>query len=140
MKLLDRNGGSLVTHSQLEKLFTTLAEEMWNQETRELDRRSVKDIAEYVLVTEGVPESSQRIVIERMSQLALLSRGEQSGGTAFEHEMFFSFFLAQVFGQAILSGGDSVRLMLSRSVLPVEVASGAVRGLILAPPCKKREN
>jgi hypothetical protein len=128
-KLLDKGGGSLLTHEQLEKLFTTLAEEMWNQQTRELDRPSVKYIAEYVLVTEKVPESAQRIVIERMAQLALLTRGEKSGGTAFEHEMFFSFFLAKVFGNALLENLGGVRLMLGRSVLPVEVATGAIAAM-----------
>jgi hypothetical protein len=37
-KLLDRHAGTLLTTDQMRLLFCTLAEEMWNQETRELDR------------------------------------------------------------------------------------------------------
>jgi hypothetical protein len=128
-KLLDRQGGTLLTTPQLELLFKTLAEEMWNQETRELDRKSVREVAEFVLLTEGVAEGVQRVVIERMPQLAFLIPGERSGGVAFEHEMFFSFFLAQTFQEKLLRDTAAVRVLLSRSVLPVEVAISAVSGI-----------
>jgi hypothetical protein len=115
-------------------LFCTLAEEMWNQETRELDRRSVREVAEFVLVTEGVSEGSQRVVIERMPQLAFFSRGERSGGVSFEHEMFFSYFLAQVFEERLLKDASATRVLLSRSVLPYEVAATAVEAINRTTP------
>ena len=125
-KLLDRTGGTLLTTSQMELLFKTLAEEMWNQETRELDRRSVREVAEFVLVTEGVSEAVQRVILERMAQLAFLVPGERSGGIAFEHEMFFSFFLAQILRESLEKDVASVGVFLSRSVLPMEVATTAI--------------
>lgn len=128
-KLLDRQGGTLLTTPQLELLFKTLAEEMWNQETRELDRKSVREVAEFVLLTEGLAEGVQRVVIERMPQLAFLTPGERSGGVAFEHEMFFSYFLAQIFQEKLLRDTNAVRVLLSRSVLPVEVAASAVSAI-----------
>jgi uncharacterized protein YjbI with pentapeptide repeats len=128
-KLLDRHAGTLLTTDQMRLLFCTLAEEMWNQETRELDRRSVREVAEYVLVTEDVPEASQRVVIERMPQLAFFVRGERSGGVAFEHEMFFSYFLAQVFEEGLRKDASATRVLLSRSVLPYEVAATAVEAI-----------
>lgn len=124
-KLLDRHGGSLLTIHQLELLFRTLAEEMWNQETRELDKRSVREVAEYVLVTEGLPESHQRVVIERMPTLAFLIPSERAGGISFEHEMFFAHFLAQMFVQRLLGEVAGIRLLLGRSVLPLQVAISA---------------
>lgn len=128
-KLLDRQGGTLLTSTQIELLFKTLAEEMWNQETRELDRKSVREIAEYVLLTEGLPEATQRVVIERMPTLAFMNAGERSGGVAFEHEMFFGYFLAQVFRDTLLCDSTAVRVLLSRAVLPQEVASTAVAAI-----------
>lgn len=128
-KLLDRQGGSLLTSAQLELLFKTLAEEMWNQETRELDRKSVREVAEFVLLTEGLSEATQRVVIERMPTLAFMVVGDRSGGVAFEHEMFFSYFLAQVFQETLVRDTTAVRMLLSRSVLPVEVASSAVAAI-----------
>lgn len=125
-KLLDSDGGTLLSAKQLELLFTNLAEEMWNQETRELDLRSIKEVAEYVLVTEGVLDSVQRVVVERMPTLAFLSPGEKTGSVAFEHEMFFSYFLGQVLGNRLLREGGAARVFLGRSVLPVEVATAAL--------------
>ncbi|MBL8136981.1 MAG: pentapeptide repeat-containing protein [Acidobacteria bacterium] len=43
--------------------------------------------------------------------------------------MFFSYFLAQVFRETLLRDASAVRVLLSRSVLPQEVASSAVAGL-----------
>jgi len=139
-KLLDRTGGTLLTASQMELLFKTLAEEMWNQETRELDRRSVREIAEFVLVTEGLSEAVQRVVVERMPQLAFLIPGERSGGIAFEHEMFFSFFLAQVFRESLQKDVAAVRVFLSRSVLPIEVALTAIATIHQSLPLSDRAN
>lgn len=139
-KLLDRHGGTLLSAPQMESLFTTLAEEMWNQETRELDKRSIKEIAEYVLLTEGVSEGVQRVVVERMPQLAFLVPGERSAGVAFEHEMFFSYFLAQVFEDKLLKEASGVRVFLSRSVLPIEVAMTAVASIDRVLPLSVSEN
>lgn len=133
-KLLDRNGGALLTVSQLELLFKTVAEEMWNQETRELDRRSVREIAEFVLLSEGLSEAVQRVVVERMPQLAFLVPGERTGGIAFEHEMFFSFFLAHVFRDNLLKDATAMRMLLGRSVLPLEVAATAATSIHHSSP------
>ncbi|HEV7591273.1 MAG TPA: NACHT domain-containing protein [Longimicrobium sp.] len=130
-KLLNRTGDSLLTAPQLSCLLTTLAEEMWNQETRELDRISVREIAEYVLVTMGVSDTEQRVVIERMPTTAFLMPGESAGSLTFEHEMFFSYFLASAFGDALRSQTASISILLGRSVLPQEVAKSTSR--ILRP-------
>jgi len=126
-KLLSRTGDSLLTAPQISLLLTNLAEEMWNQETRELDRISVREIAEYVLVTIGVGEAEQRVVIERMPTAAFLTPGETTGSLTFEHEMFFSYFLASAFADALSTQTASVAMLLGRSVLPQEVAKSTTR-------------
>lgn len=126
-KLLDRGGGALLTTGQLRALLVNLAEEMWNQETRELDRRSVREVAEFVLVTESIDEAAQRVVIDRMPDLAFLMPSDRPGSIAFEHETFFGFFLAHAFARALGGEGITPSALLSRSVLPAEVADTTSR-------------
>ena len=75
-KLLDRQSGSLLTEDQLNWLMCELAQEMWNQETRQLDSRSVREVAEYVVETEGLSDTAKQVIIERMPTLAFLARSD----------------------------------------------------------------
>ena len=120
-KLLDRNQNPLITKAQLSSLMSELAEEMWNQETRELDQASVREIAEYVLDDKDIPESSCQIVIQRMSTLAFLALGQKHGSVCFEHEVFFFNFLSRRIVRRFIQGAD-IRVILSRSSLPEFVA------------------
>lgn len=120
-KLLDRQQRPLLTDEWLEKVVGELAEEMWNQETRELDSNSVKEVAEYILFGTEVEESERQIVVERMPTVAFLTRSEKHGTIGFEHEVFFFYFLALVIAQQYLDGAD-MRAILSRSSLPEFVA------------------
>ena len=120
-KLLDRQQHPLLSVSGLERLMSELAEEMWNQETRELDRRSVRQVADYILEDLEIPESTRQIVVERMPTLAFLTPGEMPGNIRFEHEVFFFRFLAQAIVIQYLQGTD-LRMILSRSPLPEFVA------------------
>ena len=118
-KLLDQQGNPLLSKSQILNLLIEIAEEMWNQETRELDSRPVREIAEYVLATDGTEEHTQRIIMERISNLAFLSPGDRLGSVKFEHELFFSYFLAQKLVERMNGSQNStITRLLSRSVLP----------------------
>ena len=139
-KLLDRNERPLLSKEQIAVLLASLAEEMWNQETRELDRRSVREVAEYVLVVEDIDEATQQIVLERMPNLAFLAPGDRTGSITFEHELFFSVFLARVIAEAILRKESSVRMILSRSVFPPELAGVVVREMAAKAPLEQQEN
>ena len=103
-----------------------LAQEMWNQETRELDSRSVREVAEFVVESEDLPEAAKQSVVERMPALAFLAQsGEESsrsGRISFEHELFFFYFLAQSIVSEFNSTSADVRIVLSRSALPDDVA------------------
>ena len=120
-KLLDRQQRPLLTEYELERLMGELAEEMWNQEARELDRRSVREVAEYILGDTNKPESTRQIVIERMPTLAFLAPSEKHASILFEHEVFFFHFLARAIVNQYVQGMD-MRLVLSRSALPEFVA------------------
>lgn len=120
-KLLDRQQAPLLSELHLAQLMDELAEEMWNQETRELDRRSVREVAEYVLDDESVSESARQIVVERMSTFAFLAPSEKHASILFEHEVFFFHFLARSIASKYVRGSD-LRVVLSRSALPEFVA------------------
>lgn len=128
-KLLDRTQQPLLTPKHLRDLMRELAEEMWNQETRELDRRSVREVAEYVMVLDELPERTQQIMFERMPTMAFLAPGERDGAVRFEHEVFFSYFLGQVLARKVLSDESALRMFLTRSVLPPDVGTNTVRVL-----------
>ena len=127
-KLLDRQQKPLLSGDRLEQLMGELAEEMWNQETRELDLRSVREVAEYILDDREVPESARQIVAERMPTLAFLAPGKKHAAPSeklqsilFEHEVFFFHFLARALVNRYVRGTD-MRIILSRSALPEFVA------------------
>ncbi len=122
-KLLDRQQTPLLGHNELESLLCELALEMWNQETRELDTRSIREVAEYVLTIAEVPESTQQIVLERVLSLALLVRSRYDRGLAFEHEAFFAYFLTRAIVDQYFQEDTDLRAVLGRSALPDDVAN-----------------
>ena len=119
-KLLDRQQRSLLSKDQLEMIVRELAEEMWNQETRELDGTSIREVAEFFLHDE-VEESERQIIVERMSTLAFLTRSEKHETVGFEHEVYFFYFLARVIAEQYGSNSD-LRAILSRAAMPEFVA------------------
>lgn len=124
-KLLDRQSGSLLTEEQFERLMCELAQEMWNQETRELDSRSVREVAEFFVESEDLSEAAKQSVVERMPALAFLAQSEESlrsGEISFEHELFFFYFLARSIVSEFNSTSADVGIVLSRSALPDDVA------------------
>ena len=120
-KLLDRQQRPLLSEAYLQQLMSELAEEMWNQETRELDPASVREVAEYILDEQDVPEATRQIVVQRMPTLAFLSSNERHAGIVFEHEVFFFHFLARAIVNQYIQDRD-MRVILSRSSLPEFVA------------------
>ena len=127
-KLLDRQQHPLLSDAILAKLMNELAEEMWNQETRELSYGSVREVADYILEAEKISESARQIIVERMPTLAFFAPSERHSNISFEHEVFFFHFLAHVILNQYLQGAD-MRLILSRSVLPEFVANRFAREL-----------
>lgn len=131
-KLLDRQSSPLLTPEQFGLLMRELAQEMWNLETRELDARSVREVAEYVAETEDISEMAKAVVVERMPSLAFLARDERPGPYgrfAFEHEAFFFYFLAAAIVSQFKSADADIRIILGRSALPENVADRVAHDL-----------
>jgi hypothetical protein len=121
-KLLDRNGNQILTKSELWSLIADLSEEMWNQSTRELDKATIRDAAEYAMLGSSTPEASKSIVIERMPSMAFLKRGDSEGSLAFEHEIFFDHFLAKRFAGRLSEKSPATTVMLGRSAMANELS------------------
>lgn len=121
-KLLDRSSRPILTSNDIRSLLVELAEEMWSQETRELDTKSVRSVAEYVLGINGIDMTSQRVVIERMPTMAFLAKGERYQNITFEHETFFAFFFAQRLAERLCSKDTPLDVLLGRSVLSPDIA------------------
>ena len=130
-KLLDRQSTPLLEVEQFERLMCELAEEMWNQETRELDYRSVRDVAEYVVEDEGLSEVTKQTIIERIPTLAFLTGNDDSTSRmgTFEHELFFFYFLADSISSRFSSVDGDMRIVLSRASLPENVAERVAKKL-----------
>ena len=124
-KLLDRHSRPLLTSDQFGELMQELAEEMWNQETRGLDVGSIRFVAEYFVHDAGLPDTAKQVIVERLPAMAFLGRHDAPsarGGIAFEHELSFFYFLARTIAARLNAEGADLRVILSRSALPEEVA------------------
>lgn len=128
-KLLTKTGIPILSADSLRCLIRDLAEEMWNQETRELDRLSAEEIAELAMLDVRLAPEDRNIVIKRMPNMAFFMPGEKPGNVKFEHETFFAYFLGQKFADKLASADGIPPILLGRSVLPEEVAAIAVRAI-----------
>jgi len=120
-KLRSTTGAPLLSEEQLLFLLRTVAEEMWNQETRELETAWVRSIPEIVLAEAGLTDEALRTVMDRMPKMAFLESASGGARVAFEHEVFFSRFLADVFEEALRKDTPGLRSFLGRGVLPPEL-------------------
>ena len=142
-KLLDRQSRPLLTEEQFEALMQELAEEMWNQETRDLDVGSVRFVAEYFAQDAGMPDTARQVIVERLPAMAFLGQGDAPAarsGIAFEHELFFFYFLAKTIAARLGSKGADLRVVLGRSALPEEMADRVARETVAvdAPAASSR--
>ncbi len=131
-KLLDRHSRPLLTEEQFGDLMQELAEEMWNQEARGLDVGSIRFVAEYFVHDAGLPDTTRQIIVERLHSMAFLGQGDAlsvRGGISFEHELFFFYFLARTIAARLAAEGGDLRVILSRSALPEEVADRVAQEL-----------
>lgn len=118
----------LLTTVQLAAILTHVAQEMWLQETRELDTGTVRDCVDLVANSESLQHRVHEYVNNRGPMLGFLTpRGARR--IEFEHELFFSYFLAKCFADEIAGGGKSLAWLLPRSHLPTQCADIAVQFL-----------
>lgn len=130
-KLLDRDSNPMLEHRQMERLFGEVALEMWSTQTRELTAGELRDVVDMVLDDESVSQSVREVVVSRSPSLAFFSQADQvepaSLRISFEHESFFFEFLSRIISAEYLCGDDNLRLLLSGSPLPDDVATRSVQ-------------
>ena len=116
-------GAPMLTAEQYRYLLAEIAEEMWHQETRELSRTSVRELVSIIgeLMKLDVDRLSE--IVQRLPDGALLSKGNLPGSVAFEHDIYYSYFLAEPVA-LVWAQSDSAALgrLLRRGRLPEEAA------------------
>ena len=117
-KLVNEAGMPILAAEQLREYFCALAYEMWQLETRDIDLETARAQMEILTESWGVRGEDQRIAIDRVGQMPFMITGVTSTHTlAFEHELFFAFFLADPLSLALLdeSSADSPMASLARA-------------------------
>ncbi|MET8655006.1 NACHT domain-containing protein [Nocardia aurea] len=123
-------GTPMLDSDQYRYLLSEVAEEMWRQETRELSNSSVREIAEILGGAIGLQGDILREVVERLPYGAILSQGTLPGGVAFEHDIYYSYFLAEPVARTWMQADvRSLTQLLRRGRLPEEAAAMAGRRL-----------
>ncbi|TFV58308.1 hypothetical protein E4P41_13230 [Geodermatophilus sp. DF01-2] len=122
-KLLSAAKSPLLSVDALRSFFDELAFEMWRQETRELSRASVRELASLLGEMEGLDEDGVREVATRAPYLAMLREGSLPGSVGWEHDVYFAHFLSRPLSEG-MEDGDARKLarLLRRGRLPEEAA------------------
>lgn len=144
-KLLGNDGTPLLTREQHRLFLTELAMEMWLQESRRLDFDTVQELGALLAEDYGLPRQTVTAIQRRASSYAFLRTVEASRRTLrFEHEVFYSYFLAEKLDQCLRDGSDDLRRFLNRSVLDdmmvrqatrLAGTDGAFRGTVIESVC-----
>ena len=118
-KVKDIQGRPILTKEDHVRLLIMLAEEMWWQETRQVDIPTVQTLAELLAEERKLSPLQVNTIVERAPTNAFLaSRG--NGGRkllGFEHEVYYSYFLGRRLEDALLGSGADLREFLSRATL-----------------------
>lgn len=122
-KLLSGSREPLLSDAGLRAFFDELAIEMWRQESRELSRTSLRELAAIVGELEGLDEDGIREVAARAPYFGMLRAGSTPGGVGWEHDVYFAYFLARPLATTIESlDATSLGRLLRRGRLPEDGA------------------
>lgn len=122
-KLLGARGDQILNESQFEQLFSSVAEEMWWQETRALDEDTLVLVADMTLESLGIDKTKASALLNKLKSNAVIELGEGSRKLSFRHEIYFSYFLGSYFKTTLLNGTQKdIARLLSRSLLPATLS------------------
>jgi hypothetical protein len=122
-KLLTRDRSAILPAEKLAQYYVEIAGEMWRLETRELDSRTLKELAELLIEEWNLSTESGDIVRARYASLPFLETHGSSRTAAFEHEVFFSYFLAKSLAPEIWNARPGVaQALLSKAALDAVAA------------------
>ena len=130
-KLLDKEGNPLLDEVDHLEFLVRLAEEMWLLESRYLRVDDVKTLAELLVEELGKPHQASRQILDRVPMYAFLTTVDSpKKSLAFEHDVFYGYFLAHRLRQCITSNPIELRRFIHRSVIDETLADHAVRLLL----------
>lgn len=134
-KLISPDGRPLIIHETFRGVMQELAEEMWRQESRGLSRGTVRELMTLLADMYELDDETTEVLKERLPYVAFLRAGHTQGSVAFEHELFFAYFLVQPLISALNSESDfALAQTLRRGRLPQTAASLAGREMRMANP------
>ncbi len=121
-KLSNKQKEPLLTTSQHREFCIALAEEMWLQQSAELDCDTVRLIAEIAGDHLGLRGADAKLFVDRSIAHGLLTTVAGSEGKReFEHELFRFEFQAQRVADSLDSEGNAIRDLLVRGDLPLDI-------------------
>lgn len=124
-KILSKAKTPILTLERLSYLYSEIAEEMWNQEARELTKDTISFVAEYVLSEVDISNEHKEYVIGRLPSAAFMTPGDKKGSLAFEHEAFFDYFISERLASTLVNEESLIRIqsIFGRSQLSSELSS-----------------
>ena len=126
-KLRNRDGRPLLSRRGHREFLVQLSQEMWWLETRTLDIATVTAWAELVMEGLSVAPEDAKQIIRRISSYAFFTAVDTAKQTLrFEHEVFYSYFLAERLKRCLDSEPEELRRFLNRSVLDDTLADQTV--------------
>ncbi len=130
-KFLNAKDQPILTEENHWQFLRMLAEEMWWQERRELDKASLDTIAELFADEVGMTGPDLRAFISRASSYAFLATQNGSSHTngprmlAFSHEYYYAFFVARFLAERLARQEDVAGLLGRSQVSPTVAAEFA---------------
>ena len=130
-KFLNAKDQPILTEEDHWLFLRMLAEEMWWQERRELDKASVDIIAELFADEVGMPDANLRAFMSRASSYAFLATQDGASHTsgprmlAFSHEYYYAFFVARLLAEGLAKSRDIAGLLGRAQVSPTVAAEFA---------------
>lgn len=123
-KLLGRDNRPLLSEQQQAAFLTECADFMWTNQQRTIDRKGLELLAEYrAAVEQFTDDQAQQFLTEVTSNAGFASSG---GSFAFEHDVYFDYFLARQFRSSILTSPDSLSNFLQKGQISPDLARFAL--------------
>lgn len=122
-KLLTRDRSRILTVEQLTQYYAEVADEMWTLEARELDTRTLRELLDLLIDEWAVSVEGGDILRARHAALPFIAMNSTSRTISFEHEVFFSYFLAKTLGRELWDPRVAVaQVLLSKAALDTVAA------------------
>lgn len=124
-------GEPVLNADQLGWLYARVAEEMWDLESREVDPDTLRFVAEDAADTARLPENRAALLANRIPYLSMFRQAQPGRPyVAFEHELFFWYFLARALGQPTGTRPGWQRRMLAKAAVSSEAADFAAADML----------